>query len=323
MKLSSAIANAVLAAFPVFAAAQDTPPPAASPTPAPAEPTAEAVTVRLKDGSLLRARIIDQDEQRVKVVTLGGLALEIPAAMVERIDRTGSGAEAPARPSDSNYTRLLFSPTGRPLGRGEGYFSDHYVFFPGVAYGITNNISVGGGVTVVPGLGISEQLYYATARAGKQFSERFGFSGGVLYAAGGESEDEADLGVVFGMATFGKPDKSLTLGGGVARTTEYDTLHIANANGMYRFEPISRVSHTPVVLIGGTIRISRRTLLVSENWLILTDHFKLSEQPFALGVRFLGDRLSADVGFVFIGEVIEEGLPVPWLSVTYHFGKSK
>jgi hypothetical protein len=57
--------------------------------------------------------------------------------------------------------------------------------------------------------------------------------------------------------------------------------------------------------------------------LILNKDFKLSEQPFALGLRFLGDRLTADVGLVFIGEVIEEGLPVPWLSVTYHFGKGK
>jgi hypothetical protein len=26
---------------------------------------------------------------------------------------------------------------------------------------------------------------------------------------------------------------------------------------------------------------------------------------------------------VLIGELIEEGFPAPWLSVTYHFGKSQ
>lgn len=323
MKQFRPFVMAILVALPLCAVAQDTPPPPPTPTPAEGGPTAEVVTIRLKDGGVLRARIIDQDEQRLRIVTVGGLAVDIPPALVDRIDRAGSGTEVPPRPSDSNYTRLLFSPTGRPLGKGEGYFSDHYVFFPGVAYGVTDNISVGGGLTVVPGLGISEQLYYATARAGKQFSERFAVSGGVLYAAGGESDDEAELGVGFGMATFGRPDKSLTLGGGVARTREYDTLYIGNPNGTYRLERVSNVSYTPVVMFGGTIRMSRRTLLVSENWLILSDHFKLSEQPFALGVRFLGDRLSADVGFVFIGEVIEEGFPAPWLSVTYHFGRRK
>jgi hypothetical protein len=57
--------------------------------------------------------------------------------------------------------------------------------------------------------------------------------------------------------------------------------------------------------------------------LILHDDFRLSEQPFALGLRFLGDRLSADVGVILVGELIDEGFPVPWLSVSYHFGNKK
>lgn len=46
---------------------------------------------------------------------------------------------------------------------------------------------------------------------------------------------------------------------------------------------------------------------------------KLSDQPFGVALRFFGDRISADVGMIFVGEVIEEGFPVPWLSFSYHF----
>jgi hypothetical protein len=31
--------------------------------------------------------------------------------------------------------------------------------------------------------------------------------------------------------------------------------------------------------------------------------------------------MSADLGVILIGELIDEGFPIPWLSVTYHFGR--
>ena len=308
----------LLISLPFTAEAQDS---AARPEPkaqAAEAPGAEIVTIRLKDGSSLRARIVAEDESGLKIVTVGGLAMEIARASVDRIE--GGGGDTP-RPSDSNYTRLLFSTTGRPLKKGEGYFSDHYVVFPGVAYGLTDNLSVSGGLSVVPGLGLSDQLYYASARLGKQFSERVAVSGGALLARGGDGEADT-LGLGFVMATLGRPDKSLTLGAGVARTVseEYYTEYVGHEwQGNFR----NKASYTPVVMIGGTARVSPRLALVSENWLILSEGFKLSEQPFAVGVRFLGDRLTADVGVVLIGEVIQDGFPVPWLSVTYHFGKGR
>lgn len=318
MKHFNSLAAVVLVSLPFTAAAQESGPPVSLPAQAADAPGAEVVAIRLKDGSLLRARIIDEDQTRLKIVTVGGLAMEIARTSVDRVER--GEADAP-RPSDSNYTRLLFSPTGRPLRKGEGYFSDHYVVFPGVAYGLTDNISVGGGLSVVPGLGLGDQLYYGTARVGKQFSGRVAVSGGALVARGGESETDA-LGLGFVTATLGKPDKSLTVGGGVTRTVseEYYGTYV---RGQWRGDFRKQASYTPVVMVGGTARLSPRLALVSENWLILTEDFKLSEQPFAVGVRFLGDRLTADVGVVLIGEMIQDGFPLPWLSVTYHFGKGK
>ncbi len=291
MKRKNTLLSLALMVWPLAATAQDSVP-----------RTAEVMSIRMKDGSVLLARVVDEEAGGLKIVTLGGVAIDLPRTSIESV-KPRENAEASARPSGSNDTRLLFSPTGRPLPRGAGYFSDHFLVFPGAAYGLTDNLSIGAGVSVIPGLGLSEQLFYVSPRIGKQFSDRVAVSGGVLYARGGEGTDNAELGVGFAMATFGGPDKSLTLGLAV---------------------PIGReVSRTPVLIVGGTARLSRNLSLVSENWLVLGEGFKLSEQPFALGVRFLGDRLSADVGLILIGDVVKEGFPVPWVSVSYHFGRSR
>lgn len=279
-------------------------------SPTPMQITAEVVTIKLKDGSTLVARIVSQDGDLLRIVTVGGVAMEIPRTSVLSI-ASDEPAEGPARPWDVNDTRLLFSPTGRPLPKGTGYFSDHFLVFPGVAYGITDNLSIGAGISVVPGLGLNEQLLYVAPRLGKRFSDNLALSGGLLYAHVGNNNDEGNLGVAYAMATFGKPDKSLTLGAGVARTIDHETVSR------------NQVSHTPVVMIGGTARLSHRIAFVSENWLVLNEDFKLSQQPFGLGVRFLGESLSADVGVILVGELLDEGFPIPWVSVSYHFGRRK
>ncbi len=321
MKHFKALVTIILTAAPLFAAADDSPLPPSPPERAPVAVTAEFVTLRMKDGSSLRARIVDQSDERLRIVTAEGVAMEIARASVDRVETEGDGEEAP-RPSDSNCTRLLFSPTGRPLARGEGYFSDHYVVFPGVTYGITDNLSIGAGTSVIPGLGLSEQLLYVSPRFGKQFTDKVAVSAGILYAREGDAGPEGQLGMGFAMATFGRPERSLTLGAGVARTV-HEEYYTEEVNGEWRGDFRYEAAYTPTVMVGGTARLSPRIALVSENWLILGEGFKLSEQPFAVGVRFLGDRLTADVGMVLVGEVIEEGYPIPWLSVTYHFGGRK
>jgi len=61
--------------------------------------------------------------------------------------------------------------------------------------------------------------------------------------------------------------------------------------------------------------------LVSENWFITGEDWGLGQQPFGIAIRFFGDRVAADVGLILIGEVLEEGFPIPWLSFVYNFGR--
>lgn len=204
---------------------------------------------------------------------------------------------------DPNYSRLLFGPTGRPLKKGDGYFSDYELVFPGVAVGITDNLSIAGGISIVPGIGIDEQLFYISPRVGWNLGEKAAVSFGALYAA--VPDDDDDIAIGFAVGTFGDRYKSLSVGLGVGDEYLDDGFDA-----------------TPILMIGGTLTVSRHIALVSENWLVLHDDFDLAQQPFGLGVRFFGEQLSADVGLVLIPEYLAEGTFLPWASISYHFGPS-
>ena len=74
----------------------------------------------------------------------------------------------------------IFLPTGRTLKTGQGFFADIYALFPGFAYGVTDNIAIGGGMSLVPGVGIGDQIFYFTPKIGLVASETINFAVGAL-----------------------------------------------------------------------------------------------------------------------------------------------
>src|SRR5262245_35570513 len=148
--------------------------------------TPDTITVVLKDGSRLVGTIASEDDAAINFKTASGLELRIGRDSIAGVERGERSEAIPAPPpADPNDTRLMFAPNGRPLGKGNGYVSNHYVLFPGFAYGLTKNLNVGGGVSTVPGLGLDEQLFYGTAQAAFRPSEKTAFSVGGPYTKGG------------------------------------------------------------------------------------------------------------------------------------------
>ena len=106
------------------------------------------VLVELRDGTSVKARFIVEEGDSLIVTTDLGVSMVIPLGAVARRQSLDNGASAPSTSgtSDPSYSRLMLAPTGRPLAEGDGYLSDHYVLFPAVAYGITDNVSLLGGI---------------------------------------------------------------------------------------------------------------------------------------------------------------------------------
>jgi hypothetical protein len=277
----------------------------------------DRVTVTLKDGGRLVGTVVSEDEAAITLRTAAGLELRLVrdaiASVTPGVDANGG---ARSEPTDPNDTRLMFAPTGRPLGKGDAYFSDHYVLFPGFAYGLTDNLSVAGGISTIPTLGLGEQLFYVSTQLGFKPSEMVAFSVGGLYAGGtGES---LGAGVLYGVTTLGRPDHSLTVGLALGATRDEEERH--DTRGEF-LGTTTRWRSRPIVMVGGNLRLARRASLVSENWLFVDR--PLSQQTFGLALRLFADRISVDVGFLVVPEIIDEGFPIPWLSFSYHFGPSR
>ena len=240
----------------------------------------ELVVVALRDGSRLVGTVVAEDEATVTFRTTSGLELKLARADIDSRGpvppAAGAGGPDSTKPelSDPNDTRLMFAPTGRPLRKGDGYFSDHYVIFPGFAYGVTDNVSVSGGVSIVPGLGLDEQALYVSSSVGWRLSKKAAFSLGGLFATGTETSEAGAM--LFGVGEL-RLERSLPEprarprrdpGGGVLLRRQRGTTCAAESCWSFR--------DAPVLMVGGTFRVGKRLSLVTESWLFLGDDFALS-----------------------------------------------
>ena len=182
--------------------------------------------------------------------------------------------------ANPNITRLFFAPTARMLKQGKGYFSDYYLFFPGFAYGITDRFTLGGGLSIFPGVDMNDQLFFVAPKFGLVQEKTFSFAmGALLVRIPGDDDvfqdDPEVAGILYGVTTFGQPDASLTAGLG------------------YGFVD-GNLADRPMVMIGGEKRLTRRTAFVTENWIFPG----IDEPLISYGIRFFGKRLSVDLGLI-------------------------
>ncbi|GAB2962586.1 hypothetical protein GCM10027048_34000 [Hymenobacter coalescens] len=206
-----------------------------------------------------------------------------------------------------NGHRLFFAPTARNLRRGEGYVQDIWIFLVGANYGVTDNFSVGVLASAIPGLPLHNQALSITPKLSFPVTPRLSVGAGALYARipGAGSYDRAlGAGVVYGLTTYGSANHNLTLGLGYGLT---------GTDGF---------GQAPVVMIGGTTRVSRRVSLASENYL-------LSNVGFGglYGVRLHWPRVTFNIASGYLAPVDSEvlfGYLYPlYLDVSLRFGRIK
>jgi len=225
----------------------------------------------LRDGSRLFGRVIVIEPELIVFRTVGGVDVSVLrtdiAALRIVAGRLIKGMFVPA---DPNATRLFFGPTARSLERGQGYVAMYEFVMPFVQVGLTDRVSVGAGTPLIFGGG-GNHPFWVTPKVQVYDAPRTKVAVGLLhlFVAGDEQ-----VGIAYGVATLGSADSAATVGAGYAYETADD-------------------AGTPVVMVGGERRVHRRLKLVTENYLWPGATGLLSG-----GVRFIGDRLSADLGLV-------------------------
>jgi len=253
----------------------------------------------MRDGSTLIGRIVKIEEGEIQFETELG-KMKIPLVKIKEIKEIPASLMKDGKYwfPNPNATRLYFAPTARMLKQSKGYFADYYLFFPMVAYGITNNITIGGGVSLFPWIGIDNQILYFTPKVGLILESNFALSTGalVIKLPSIGDEDLPFVGILYGVGTYGSLDGSITVGLG------------------YGFVDTD-FADKPMVVLGGERRFSRRSAFVTENWI-----FPGVDQPLiSYGIRFFGEKLSVDLalfntipeGFLFPG--------IPYIDFVFNF----
>jgi hypothetical protein len=199
----------------------------------------------------------------------------------------------------ADYTRLLFAPTALPLGKGQAYLSNHYILFQGFAYGLTERLSLMGGMSVIPLVKFKNQLKYLAPKYALVHREKFSMAVGGLYSQG---IFDFQGGLVYSVATFGDARSNFTAGLGW---------------GFSSIDGDFSTAEKPLLMLGGVLPVSERCSLVFENYNLIGSEFDIENLPITLAARFGGSLISVDLGAAFTFSMLGQGFPVPWLSFSY------
>ncbi|HUG42277.1 MAG TPA: hypothetical protein VMM12_17570 [Longimicrobiales bacterium] len=228
--------------------------------------------VTLDGGSKYLGRVVDAGDP-LRFQLLSGDVLEIAPGRVLCLRAVaGTRHEGEFWPEDPNTTRLFFGPTGRSLGRGEGYFSVVEILMPFLSIGATDRLTLSGGAPLFFG---SEglELFWLAPKLQVARTEAFAGSVGVLafFAPGAGGS----VGVLYGVGTFGSTsDRAVTVGAG------------------WGYDSEGGIHDAPALMVGFESRMGRSTKFISENYIFPGEGAGI----LSAGPRFFGEKLTADLG---------------------------
>jgi hypothetical protein len=241
----------------------------------------------LSDGNQIFGQVESIETAAIVFRSLGGVVMTVPRANIVdlRVAR-GQVVDGEFLPQDSHDTRLMFAPTGRSLRRGEGYVGFYYIL-PFVQVGLTDRLSVGGGTPLFFGDG--DRPVWLTPKLQIVSRRNAQVAVGVIHITGIE---EFNAGIAYGVTTIGRENNAATIGLGYAYSGD---------------------DRSAILMVGGEHRQSRRIKWITENWF-----WPDGGNGFVSGgVRFVGERLSADVSLVV--PLIDEPFAFPIVSFAWSF----
>lgn len=248
------------------------------------------IRFELTGGSILIGRIASEDSTSITINLLSNTEAKIEKSSITKREKiTKNLYNGQYWIDDPNRTRLFFAPTGRGLKSGSGYVSVYEIFFPMVAFGIFDYITISGGISLFPGS--SKQLLYFAPKITPFQNDDFAISVGDFYLKIPSYSSNNYINILYSVGTISFSKGAITMGVG------YETN-----------------SQNPILLLGGELRVSRYAKLITENWFLGGSDLKFV----SLGIRFLGEHLAAD--FAFVSPVGNDDLMlIPWIGFAYNF----
>jgi hypothetical protein len=275
-----------------------------APAPLPAQDaTGPVQEIELTDGSRVVGRIVSSSDQRVVIETVGGVRMEVDPAQIRTMREVqGRVVGGALWPEDPNATRLFFSPTARAVPAGQGYFGVFELFLPFIAYGVTDRLTISGGTPIIPDA-IGE-VFYLAPKLEVVRTPTASAAIGVFALFATQNAFDGTVGLLYGVGTFGPPDGAVTIGATVP---------------FYAASGESDIGSNPAIMVGGEFRTGRRTKFLTESFFVPGESGALV----SAGMRFFGERLSADFGLGAGFGFGESFCCLPLVNFVYTFGGSR
>lgn len=293
---------------PVLEAAPLTAPPSV-----PGEIIGQTYTVEVKSGTAVVGTLTAATAEELSFQTKDLGVLVLKRANIRQLTLLTPEQARRGFDYQGNGNRLFFAPTARNLRRGEGTVQTIDIFLLGVNYGITDNISMGALFTWIPEAG-SDNFFALTPKVSIPVRERVRLGAGALVVL----RSGSNFTLAYANGTYGSADNNLTAGVGYAFV-----------QGQY--------VNTPVFIVGGATRVSRRLSLLNETYILnVKDSYDNATFIGGIaGVRISGQRLSGSLGLMYGfssytnvrsgggGDSFSGGGALPFAEATYRFGRVK
>jgi len=262
------------------------------------------VRIETSDRNEYIGTIVNENEQVLvlKTETLGEITVQksnIKNREIIQKEQLRAGEVWFANPQ---ATRYFWAPNGYGLKKGEGYYQNIYVFWNQFTVGLSDNFSLGGGVIPAFLLGGGPTPIFLTGKVSVPVVENKVNLGAGALAGAVLGESEATFGIVYGVSTFGDPDKNFSIG-----------LGYAFAGGEW--------ASSPLINLSGMVRASKRMYFLTENYYVHGEGD--GGGVIGLGGRWLIKRASLD--FIFIipyGADMDTFIAFPAIGFVIPFGKN-
>ncbi len=199
-------------------------------------------------------------------------------------------------------TRYFWAPNGYGLKKGEGYYQNIYVLWNQFSYGVTDNISIGGGI--IPMFlfaGGSTPIFITPKFSIPIVEDKFNIGGGALIGTV-LGETNAGFGIVYGLSTFGSRDSNISI-----------SLGYGYAGGEW--------ADTPLINLSGLHRVSNRFYILSENYYL--DVGDEGVGIISFGGRWIIKKAALDFLLAIpVADGMDSFIAIPLIGFTIPFGSN-
>ena len=259
------------------------------------------------DGNEYVGKIVARDAESITFNTKQLGNITIKTADIRKMSAVGdvkieNGKYYFDNPQTSKY---FFAQNGYGVKKGEGYYSNVWIFLNEATFGITNNFSISTGVIPLFLFGAETPVWINPKLSIPLAKDKINLGVGA-YVGTVIGAEESAFAFLYGSSTFGSRDQNLTFG-----------LGWGAASGEF--------SKIPLITLAGTTRLSQRWYLITENHFL--DYPESDGEPnsnlliISAGARYAARKVGLDFGLFM---PIQEGagfFAAPWLGINVPFGK--